>query len=105
MCSAAGVARRIGYRMSLLGLLQVGSLIAFALLLVAAGWQDLRSMRIANGLSLAIVASFALWASAGLVLDKFSVAALGLTLACSVGVFAVGALAFAAGALGGGDVK
>jgi prepilin peptidase CpaA len=91
--------------MSLLGLFQLGCLIAFALILVAAGWQDLRSMRIADGLSLAIIASFALWASAGLVLDKMSGATLGLTLACSVGVFAVGALAFAVGALGGGDVK
>jgi prepilin peptidase CpaA len=75
------------------------------LLLIAGGWQDLRTMRIANAVSVAIVTSFALWASAGLLLDKFSLSAVGWAAACAFAVFALGAAAFAGGALGGGDVK
>lgn len=91
--------------MSLLALLQAGCLFAFALLLVAAGWQDLRTMHIANGVSLSVAASFALWAAAGLSLGTISLHGVGVAVACAVGVFALGTAAFAAGALGGGDVK
>ena len=52
--------------MSLLALLQTGCLAAFAILLLVAGWQDLRTLRIANHLSLATIAAFALWAAAGI---------------------------------------
>jgi prepilin peptidase CpaA len=91
--------------MSLLALLQTGCLVAFAILLLVAGWQDLRTLRIANRLSLGTVAVFTLWAGAGVALGRMSAVALGATVACSLVVFAIGAAGFAAGILGGGDVK
>ena len=91
--------------MSLLALLQTGCLAAFAILLLVAGWQDLRTLRIANHLSLATIAAFALWAAAGIALGRISVAALATAIACSLVVFAVAAAGFAAGIVGGGDVK
>jgi prepilin peptidase CpaA len=91
--------------MSLLALLQTGCLAAFAILLIAAGWQDLRTLRIANRLSLATVAAFAVWAAAGVALGRLSPAMLGVTILCSLAVFVIGATGFAAGVLGGGDVK
>ena len=89
----------------MLAAVQIACLIVLALLLVAAAWQDLRSMRIADGVSLGIVASFIVWALAGFAAGNYSLGSLGLALACAVGVFLLGALAFAAGGLGGGDVK
>jgi prepilin peptidase CpaA len=91
--------------MPLFALVQSGCLIAFALLLLAAGWQDLRTMRIADRLSVAIVGAFLVWALAGLAAGTLVMGDLALAVTCSVGVFFLGALAFAAGALGGGDVK
>jgi prepilin peptidase CpaA len=91
--------------MSLLALLQAGCLVAFVSLLLAAGWQDLRTMRIANGVSLSVAATFAVWAAAGLSLGTISLEGVGMAVVCAVGVFALGTAAFAAGALGGGDVK
>jgi prepilin peptidase CpaA len=91
--------------MSLLALLQIGCVAVFALMLVAAGWQDLRTMRIGNGLSIAIAIAFALWSGAGLALGQLTLGDLGLAVACAVAVFALGVAGFAAGAIGGGDVK
>jgi prepilin peptidase CpaA len=91
--------------MSLSTLVQTGCLIVFALLLLMAAWQDLRSMQIADGLSLGIAGAFAAWALAGLAGGTLSFWSVALALACAIGVFALGALAFAAGVLGGGDVK
>ena len=91
--------------MSLLALLQTGCLVALAILLVAAGWQDLRTLRIANGFSLATVALFAGWAAAEFAQHRMPLAALAVTVVCGMAVFAVGAAGFAAGILGGGDVK
>jgi prepilin peptidase CpaA len=91
--------------MSLLVLLQTGCLAAFAILLIAAGWQDLRTLRIANRLSLATVAAFAVWAAAGVALGRVSASTFGLMIVCSLAVFAIGATGFAAGIVGGGDVK
>jgi prepilin peptidase CpaA len=91
--------------MSLLALLQIGCLGAFAILLIAAGWQDLRTLKIANSLSLATVASFAVWATAGFALGRLSAVMLGMTIICGLAVFAVGVLGFAGGVVGGGDVK
>jgi prepilin peptidase CpaA len=62
-------------------------------------------MRIGNGLSIAIVASFALWAVAGLMLGRVSLVDIGWAVACAATVFAVGAVLFAVSAIGGGDVK
>lgn len=91
--------------MSVPALLQIACLAVFAILLVAAAAQDLRTMRIANEFSLAIVALFAIVAATDLAAGELSLRALGVALACAAGVFAVGTAAFAAGALGGGDVK
>jgi prepilin peptidase CpaA len=91
--------------MSLFALLQTGCLIAFALLLLLGAWQDLRTLQIADAVSLGIVGAFAAWALGGWVLGTLSFATVGLALACAAAVFAAGAAAFAAGALGGGDVK
>jgi prepilin peptidase CpaA len=91
--------------MSLLALLQAACLVAFALLLIAAGWQDLRSMRIANRLSLAVVAVFATWTLAGFAAGRVSLEGLAVTVLCAVVIFGIGAVAFAGGLLGGGDVK
>ena len=86
-------------------LLQFGCLAAFAILLIAAGWQDLHTMRISNRLPLAIAAASVVWALAGWELGRVSIADLSLAAACAAIVFAIGGLAFTAGAVGGGDVK
>jgi prepilin peptidase CpaA len=91
--------------MSLLALLHVACLALMAALLVGAGVQDLRSMQIANGFSLGIAALFVVWAAAGLAGGQIDLAGVALALGCGVVVFGVGAAAFAAGVLGGGDVK
>jgi len=91
--------------MSLLALLHLTCLGLVAILLVAAGAQDLRTMHIANGLSVAIAGLFVVWAAIGLVSGQMAMSDLAWAIACGVGVFAVGAAAFSAGVLGGGDVK
>jgi len=88
-----------------MAVLQASCLIAFALLLVAAGWQDLRTMRIANALPLAVVAVFAIWAVIGLAAGTLTVTDIAWALACAIGLFLAGAVVFAVGAMGGGDVK
>jgi prepilin peptidase CpaA len=91
--------------MSLLVPLQSVCLIVFVLLLLAAARQDLRSMRIADGFSVAVVATFGVWTLCGFAGDGPSLARIGLAVGCAAAVFALGALAFALGGLGGGDVK
>ena len=91
--------------MSLFALLQTGCLIAFTLLLLLGAWQDLRTLQIADAVSLGIVGVFVVWALGGWVPGTLSLTTVGLALACAAAVFAAGAVAFAAGALGGGDVK
>ena len=91
--------------MSLFASVQTGCLIAFAALLLLAAWQDWRTMQIADGISLGIIAVFVAWAAIGFAAGTFSPLDLGLALACAAGMFGLGTLAFAAGAMGGGDVK
>lgn len=91
--------------MSLFALLPVACLALLVALLIGAGAQDLRTMHIANGFSLAIAGLFVVWAGAELAIGKMSFGEFGVSLACGLGVFAVAAAAFAVGALGGGDVK
>ena len=91
--------------MPLVGLLHVGCLALLAALLIGAGAQDLRTMHIANGFSLAIAGLFVVWAGVELSAGRMSLATLAMAIGCAVLVFAVGAAAFAVGALGGGDVK
>lgn len=85
--------------------LQAVSLTALAVILIVASWQDLRTMRIANSLSVTAAAAFLPWALAGLALGKVTPAAIGMAVACAAAVFAIGTVAFALGAVGGGDVK
>jgi prepilin peptidase CpaA len=80
-------------------------LIAFALLLLVAAWQDFRTLQIANGLHLAIVVVFGIWAVAGLAAGTLPMSTLGTAIAFALALFLAGALAFAFGMLGGGDVK
>ena len=85
--------------------LQTGCLITLAGLLVSAAWQDFRTLHIGNGLPIAIAAVFGVWAAVGHLEGAYSITALGLSIACAAALFLVGAAAFAAGMLGGGDVK
>lgn len=62
-------------------------------------------MRIADGFSLAIVGLFAIFATAGLASGQLRFSAVGAAVGSAALVFALGTAAFAAGALGGGDVK
>ena len=91
--------------MSLFATVQTGCLIAFAVLLLLAAWHDWRTMQIADGISLGIAALFVPWALTGIAAGTFSLLDLALALACAAGMFGLGTLAFAAGAMGGGDVK
>jgi prepilin peptidase CpaA len=84
---------------------QTVCLIVLAGLLIAAAWQDMRTLHIGNGLSIAIAALFVGWAIIGLIAGSYTLQALGLSIACGAGLFAVGVAAFAIGILGGGDVK
>jgi prepilin peptidase CpaA len=86
-------------------LLQTGCLVVFALLLLAATWQDFRSMRIGNALSAGIVTAFSVWLIGGLLSGKLPPSQALAAIGCGLAVFAVAALGFAAGILGGGDVK
>jgi prepilin peptidase CpaA len=91
--------------MSLLALLHVGCLALLAALLIGAGVQDLRSMTIANGISLAVAGLFVIWAAGALAVGRLTPTDLTYAVGCAVVVFGVGAAGFAAGGLGGGDVK
>jgi prepilin peptidase CpaA len=62
-------------------------------------------MHIADGFSLAIAGLFIVWGVGELASGRLALPGVGLAVGCAVAVFAVGAAAFAAGALGGGDVK
>lgn len=84
---------------------QTVCLMVLAGLLIAAAWQDMRTLHIGNGLSISIAALFVGWAVTGLIAGSYTLQAFGLSIACGAGLFAVGAAAFAAGIMGGGDVK
>jgi prepilin peptidase CpaA len=89
----------------LLAELHAACLALFAVLLIGAAVQDLRTMHIANGFPLAIVALFALFAAAGWASGRLPISSIGVAVAGAALIFAVGLAAFAAGVLGGGDVK
>ena len=86
-------------------LFQSGCLVLLAGLLLVAAWRDLRTLRIGNELSLGIAALFGVWAVAGWLAGELSPLFLGTSVACAAGLFGVGAVAFANGMIGGGDVK
>lgn len=91
--------------MPFLALLQTGSLIVLAVLLVVAAWQDLRTLHISNSLPLSIVGVFVVWSLLGLAAGTSTAAEIALSIGCAVMLFLVAAAAFAAGMIGGGDVK
>jgi prepilin peptidase CpaA len=62
-------------------------------------------MRIGNLWSLGIAVAFAAWSMTGLIAGTLLASDVVLAVACATGVLILGVLAFAAGALGGGDVK
>jgi prepilin peptidase CpaA len=75
---------------------------ALALALLAAAFWDLRTRTIPNGLNLAIaLGALPFWWLSGLSLWPD----IALQIAVAAGVFGIFALAFALGAMGGGDVK
>jgi len=86
-------------------LFQSGCLVLLAGLLLVAAWRDLRTLRIGNELSIGIAALFGVWAVAGWLAGELSPLFLGTSVACAAGLFGVGAVAFANGMIGGGDVK
>jgi prepilin peptidase CpaA len=83
-------------------LLSILLLSALAAMLLAACWCDLKSRTIPNGLNIAIaLLALPFWWSIGLPLWPDAMVQLGLA-ALLFGLFAI---AFAMGAMGGGDVK
>lgn len=62
-------------------------------------------MTIANGFSLAIAGLFVVWAAAVLAAGRLSASDLAMAVGYAIAVLAAGVAAFAAGGLGGGDVK
>ncbi len=75
---------------------------ALALMLLGASWCDLRSRTIPNGLNLAIaLLAIPFWWSVGLALWPDAAIQIGVASL----VFGLFAIAFAFGAMGGGDVK
>ncbi len=91
--------------MPFLALLQTGCLIVLAILLVIAAWQDLRTLNISNSLPLSIVVVFVVWSILGLVTGTLTAGEVALSAGCAVVLFLVAAAGFAAGMVGGGDVK
>src|SRR5260370_41199440 len=79
---------RIRCRMSLLALLQIGCLGAFAILLIAAGLQGLRPPQIRNSPSLPRVARHSAWATARFARGRPSPRMLGLTIVSGLRLFA-----------------
>lgn len=91
--------------MSFGALLQSACLLLLVLLLVAAAAQDLRTLKIGNGYSIATTALFAIFAVAGFASGRMDLSSIGGAAASAALVLVAGSLIFALGALGGGDVK
>lgn len=91
--------------MSFGALLQSACLLLLVLLLVAAAAQDLRTLKIGNGYSIATIALFAIFAVAGFASGRMDLWSIGGATASAALVLVAGSLIFALGALGGGDVK
>ncbi len=86
-------------------IIETGTYIALAGALLTAAISDIRTRRIANWLSLFIVGLFVVAAITRLVAGVDVMSALVWPLATGLFVFLVGLGAFAAGLMGGGDVK
>jgi prepilin peptidase CpaA len=81
--------------------LHLAALAAFSALMLAAAVEDFRRLVIPNRLILALIATWPLYLATGGLALVAALAALGV----AVAVLAVGALLFARGLIGGGDVK
>lgn len=77
------------------------AVLAFAVLMATAAFEDFRRLVIPNWLILALVALWPLCLAAGATAPAAALGALGVAAA----VFAAGAVLFARGLVGGGDVK
>lgn len=91
--------------MTSLVILRLAVLAVLAAVLLAAAVQDWRTRHIANNYPLAVILLFVASATMGVAWGRFPVSSIAASLAGAALVFAVGVAAFAAGALGGGDVK
>ncbi|WP_051150101.1 prepilin peptidase [Reyranella massiliensis] len=91
--------------MPFLALFQTGCLIVLAVLLVVAAWQDLRTLHISNSLPLSVVGAFVAWSILGMVAGTLTVEGIALSIGYAAVLFLVAAAGFAAGMIGGGDVK
>jgi prepilin peptidase CpaA len=91
--------------MTLPAMVQMGCLAGFASALVLSAWQDVLTLRIANVWSLAVVVSFGGWAMAGVSAGTLSLPGITLAVGGATALFGVATLAFAAGIMGGADVK
>lgn len=85
--------------------LQLGCPIVYGVVLIVAAWRDWRTLQIADAFPLTIIGVFGIWSVSGLAGDRTSLAEIGLAAAIAIALLIVGAVAFAIGALGGGDVK
>jgi prepilin peptidase CpaA len=83
------------------GALHIIAVAAFAVLMAAAAFEDFRRFIIPNWLVLALVAVWPLSPVSGAVAPAAALGALGI----AATVFVIGALLFARGLVGGGDVK
>lgn len=85
--------------------LQLACLVAYAVVLIVAAWRDWQTLQIADGFPLAIIGVYGIWATSGLVSNRTSLGEIGFAAAVAIALLVFGAIAFAAGMLGGGDVK
>jgi prepilin peptidase CpaA len=85
--------------------LQLACVAAYAVVLITAAWQDWQTLQIADGFPLAIIGLYGLWAASGLASDRTSPAEIGFAAVVAIALLVFGAIAFASGMLGGGDVK
>lgn len=86
-------------------IMETGAYIALAGILVTAAISDLRERRIANRLPLLVSALFVVAATARLMAGDTVTSAFLWPLATGLVIFLIGLAGFAAGAMGGGDVK
>lgn len=91
--------------MSLPYLVQTGCLALVAGLVLVAASRDLRSLTIPNWVPATIMGVFLAWAPVAALEGRATVMGLASMVGVAVCVFGIGAIAFARGMLGGGDVK
>lgn len=91
--------------MSRADILQAVCLVTYAVVLLLAAWRDWQTLQIADVFPLVIVGAFGVWSVAGYVGGRTSAVEIAFAAAAALVLLVLGAAAFAAGVLGGGDVK